>query len=259
LAVILEIIFVGTGSGKTQLKRFHTSLFIKNGNHNLLIDTGDGISKALLYQNINLNDIDSIFITHTHADHFSGISSLLTQMKMAKRIKPLKIFVNNLFINFVRSFLYYSFLFPKTFNFEVKILGFDSDIEIKLNDSFSLIPIKNTHIYNKYNVNVLPNNIFTSNSVFIKSKDSSVYYSSDISSISDLTPIYKFNPKYFIVESTHISFNELVNFIINSDLFKTFLVHINDNDGIVEKYSELEDEIRKKMFLTFDGMNSILT
>ena len=255
----MEVIFVGTGSGKTQLKRFHTSLLIKTGNHNLLVDTGDAISKALLIANLDINLIDSIYITHTHADHFSGIASLLTQMKMAKRIKPICLYIHNSFVSFARNFLYHSFLFPETFDFEMKIIGFNFDSEINIADILYLLPIKNGHISNKYNVNSIPDINFISSSVLIKNENILTYYSSDIDSISDLSPINKFQPKYLIVESTHILFDELIEFINNSKMQKTFLVHINDEDGIVENYNKLSNELKSKIILTIDGMCGTLT
>ena len=255
----MEVVFVGTGSGKTQLKRFHTSLLIKSENHNLLFDTGDGISKALLTANLDVNLIDSIYITHTHADHFSGIASLLTQMKMAKRTKPICLYIHNSFVSFVRNFLYHSFLFPETFNFEMKIIGFNFYSEISITKNFYILPIKNNHISNKYNVHYIPDINFISSSVLIKSKNILTYYSSDIDSISDLHLINTFKPKYLIVESTHILFDELIEFIDNSNIKKTFLVHINDEDGIVENYNKLSNKLKNKIILTIDGMFGTLT
>ncbi|MEO8398834.1 MAG: MBL fold metallo-hydrolase, partial [Ignavibacteriaceae bacterium] len=75
-----KIKFIGTGSGKTSLKRFHSSFLILNESYNLLVDTGDGISKALLLQNINYNSIDGILISHLHPDHYTGLPLLLVQM-----------------------------------------------------------------------------------------------------------------------------------------------------------------------------------
>ena len=67
-----ELKFIGTGSGKTSLNRFHSSFFIKTSNYNLLIDAGDGESKALLSQGIDFNTIDGILFTHLHPDHYTG-------------------------------------------------------------------------------------------------------------------------------------------------------------------------------------------
>ena len=87
-----SIVFVGTSSGKTSLKRFHSSLLVKSHSFNLLIDCGDGTSKALLSQGISIDLIDGILFSHLHPDHSAGFPSLIVQMKQLKRVKKLKIF-----------------------------------------------------------------------------------------------------------------------------------------------------------------------
>ncbi|MCK5087559.1 MAG: MBL fold metallo-hydrolase, partial [Melioribacteraceae bacterium] len=92
----MKVTFIGTGSGKVSLERFHSSILVSKKNSNLLIDVGDSISRALLNLNISINSIDQILISHNHADHYSGIASLVTQMKLLERSKPLKIFTHQL-------------------------------------------------------------------------------------------------------------------------------------------------------------------
>jgi ribonuclease Z len=87
----VNIIFLGTGSGKTSLKRHHSSLLISSQKHNLLVDCGDGISSALIKQNISFCSIGAILISHMHADHYSGLASLITQMKLVGRKETLTI------------------------------------------------------------------------------------------------------------------------------------------------------------------------
>lgn len=254
----MEVTFVGTGSGKTLLNRFHTSLLIKSKNHTLLIDTGDGISKALLSSNIDITKIDTIFITHTHADHFSGIASLLTQMKMAQRIKPLNFYIHSSFVNFVRNLLFSSFLFPETFNFEFKILGFGFKTELKIDD-FKVLPFQNSHIINKYDIKYIPNINFVSSSLLISSSETSIHYTSDVGSLMDLSLFNEFKPKYLIVESTHIPISQIIEFLNNSHIKKAYLVHINDEDRIMEKHAELSNEIKNRLFLTNDGMRATMS
>ena len=88
----MKIKFIGTGSGKTSLNQFHSSLLLISKNYNLLVDAGDGISRALLFNEIEFNIIDGILLTHLHPDHFSGLATLIVQMKMMKRKNSLDIF-----------------------------------------------------------------------------------------------------------------------------------------------------------------------
>ena len=107
----MKVIFTGTGSGKASLKRNHSSFLISTRSYNLLVDAGDGISKALLSARIPFNSITGILLTHLHADHYSGLASLIVQMKMNKRKEQLDIFVHKDISGTVRNFIYQSYLY----------------------------------------------------------------------------------------------------------------------------------------------------
>ena len=182
----MELTFIGTGSGKTSLNRFHTSLLITEKDHNLLIDTGDGISKALLSSNVNVRSIDSILISHTHADHFSGITSLLTQMKIERRIEPLNILIHASFSDFLKKFINISFLFRESIGFELNIIEYNFDKSFNLEKDLEILPKQNSHIQSKdilTNYNWLK---FVSSSFLIRNNSLNIFYTADIASRNDL-------------------------------------------------------------------------
>ena len=108
-----SIVFIGTSSGKTSLKRFHSSLLVKSQSFNLLIDCGDGTAKALLSLGISLDLIDGILFSHLHPDHSAGFASLIVQMKQLKREKKLRIFCHKNLAETLKMFLHYSFVFTE--------------------------------------------------------------------------------------------------------------------------------------------------
>ncbi|WP_281533156.1 MBL fold metallo-hydrolase [Anaerocolumna aminovalerica] len=69
-----QVIVLGTGNAQA-LNCYNTCFALKEGNEYLLVDTGggNGILKQLNNQNIPLNQIHHIFITHEHTDHILGI------------------------------------------------------------------------------------------------------------------------------------------------------------------------------------------
>jgi ribonuclease Z len=101
----LEIKFLGTGSGKASLTRHHSSFLLSIGNYNLLVDAGDGISRAFLLQKIPFNSVDGILFSHFHPDHYAGIVSLIAQMKMESRENKLELFAHEGSIGFRRIYL----------------------------------------------------------------------------------------------------------------------------------------------------------
>ena len=254
----MEITFIGTSSGKTSLNRFHTSILITENDHNLLIDTGDGISKALLSSNVNVRSIDSILISHTHADHFSGITSLLTQMKIDGRTEPLNIYVHASFSDFLEKFINVSFLFRETIGFELNILGYEFDKSFRLENNLEILPKQNSHIQNKDNLTNYNWLKFVSSSFLIRNNSLNLYYSADIGSKNDLFLFDNFSIDYMITEATHIAFSEIVDAVKIIDPKECYLVHINDEELLKSDINKLSDEEKSKFQLTRDGMRVIL-
>jgi len=109
----VKITFIGTSSGKVSLTRFHSSLVISSEKFNLLVDAGDGISRALMSSGLRFNSTNGILFTHLHPDHFSGLPALIVQMKMMNRNEPLDIFIHESLKAVVEEFLISSYLLPE--------------------------------------------------------------------------------------------------------------------------------------------------
>lgn len=91
---MIEVIFLGTGSGWPRLERQPTSLLIKVDKKNILIDMGPGITRRLLETKHTLSDIDYLFISHFHPDHISDFIPFLQSVRYNlgyKKDKPLLI------------------------------------------------------------------------------------------------------------------------------------------------------------------------
>lgn len=92
---MLQITFLGTVSGIPTRDRNHSAIIFEHytdTKETLLFDCGEGTQKQLLTAGINFMDIDNIFISHWHADHFAGLIPLIQTMNLEKRKKELKIY-----------------------------------------------------------------------------------------------------------------------------------------------------------------------
>lgn len=89
---MLEIVFLGTGSGIPSRKRNHSAIWLHYDQDNMLWDCGEGTQRQILKAGINFMKIDRIFITHWHADHWAGIIGLVQTMNLENRKKPLYIY-----------------------------------------------------------------------------------------------------------------------------------------------------------------------
>jgi ribonuclease BN (tRNA processing enzyme) len=70
---------------------FNTSLLVRTGDAAFLLDCGFSIPPRV-WQNVNdPNEIDAVYISHAHADHFFGMPALLGRFWEDGRTKPLTI------------------------------------------------------------------------------------------------------------------------------------------------------------------------
>lgn len=249
----MQLNFIGTGSGRTSLKRFHSSLLFKTNEKNILIDVGDSVSRALLNQDIHFNSITDIIISHYHSDHLAGLPSLLTQMIIKERMEPLKIYTHSELVKSIIAFLEISNIFTKKLNFHFEIIPFNFDKEFKVSDNFKFTSKQNTHITNKHGIDNNDLRFISSSFLFTVGKKK-IVYTSDVGSSKDLYLLNDIQADLFITETTHLSFNDLENAAIILNSAKIYLTHIDDETELKNWHNNLSEKKRKKFLLAFDGM-----
>ena len=92
---MLNVTFLGTVSGIPSLNRHHPAIVLEyftDERDVLLFDCGENAQRQLMKSGVSFMQIDKIFITHWHADHFAGLIPLIQTMNREKRKAPLTIF-----------------------------------------------------------------------------------------------------------------------------------------------------------------------
>ncbi len=84
---------IGTASGKPVPHRRHASLLVEMDGVFHLLDAGEGAASAISGMDIDIEQLGSLWISHTHADHIAGLPMLLQGMHLARRRTPLDILV----------------------------------------------------------------------------------------------------------------------------------------------------------------------
>ena len=84
--------FLGTSGSAPTARRAPSALLIRRGGDRLLFDCGEGTQRQLLRSSIGLVDLEQIFITHFHADHYLGLPGLLKTFALRMREAPLTIY-----------------------------------------------------------------------------------------------------------------------------------------------------------------------
>lgn len=87
----LSVVFVGTAGSTPTPRRGLSSLLIRRGGDQLLIDCGEGTQRQLI-RSVGLVDLEHIFLTHFHADHILGIPGMLKTFTLRGREAPLTIY-----------------------------------------------------------------------------------------------------------------------------------------------------------------------
>ncbi len=249
-----EVKFIGTSSGKVSLKRFHSSFLIKTEKYNLLVDAGDGISKAILIQHIGFNSIDGILISHLHADHYSGIPSLIAQMKMNERKKDLWIYVNKNLIVFIEELINKSYIFLERLGFKIHFIGFMNDDVVHINEKFNFLAKQNSHLNDYVKFDKQNRLDFSCSSFLFKINKCGLFYTGDIGSSKDLYLFKEFKIDYVISECTHVNFEEVILAFNQLKAKKLFLTHLSDEDEeqILKMKSDSTQE--EKILFASDGL-----
>lgn len=87
----LDVVFLGTGGSMPSARRNTASVLVRRGGDRLLFDCGEGTQRQM-QRSVGLIPVDSVFITHLHADHYLGLPGLLKSYDMQDRVEPLDIY-----------------------------------------------------------------------------------------------------------------------------------------------------------------------
>ncbi|SEL28397.1 MBL fold metallo-hydrolase [Parapedobacter koreensis] len=87
----LTVAIIGCGDAFGSGGQLHTCFYIKAPHSSLLLDCGATAYYGIKKQGINMDDIDTIVISHFHGDHYGGVPFLLLEEAVRRREKPLTI------------------------------------------------------------------------------------------------------------------------------------------------------------------------
>ncbi len=86
----LSVFFAGTAGSVPTLRRGLPAVLVRRGGERILVDCGEGTQRQLV-SSVGLADLDEIFLTHFHADHWLGLPGLLKTFDLRARERPLTV------------------------------------------------------------------------------------------------------------------------------------------------------------------------
>jgi ribonuclease Z len=87
----LSLFFAGTAGSVPTARRGLPALLLRAGGDRILFDCGEGTQQQLL-RSIGLPELDVVFITHYHLDHWLGIIGILKTFDLRGRERPLTVY-----------------------------------------------------------------------------------------------------------------------------------------------------------------------
>jgi ribonuclease Z len=87
----LDVVFIGTAGSAPSARRALPATLVRRGGDRLLFDCGEGTQRQLL-KSIGLIELEDVFLTHFHADHFLGLPGMLKTFSLRGRERPLTVY-----------------------------------------------------------------------------------------------------------------------------------------------------------------------
>jgi ribonuclease Z len=86
----LSVVFLGTGGSVPSARRATACVLIRSGGARVLVDAGEGAQRQMI-NSTGLVQVDDVYITHFHADHYLGLPGLLKTYDLMERQAPLRV------------------------------------------------------------------------------------------------------------------------------------------------------------------------
>lgn len=88
----LDIVFLGTSASVPTAGRAPTAILLRRGGERLLFDCAEGTQRQLMRSTLGLPELEEIFFTHFHADHYLGLPGMLKTFSLRQRELPLTLY-----------------------------------------------------------------------------------------------------------------------------------------------------------------------
>jgi len=83
--VDLDLVFLGTSASMPSAQRAPAAFLLRRGGERLLFDCAEGTQRQLQRSSVGLPELEEIFLTHFHADHFLGLPGMLKTFALRGR------------------------------------------------------------------------------------------------------------------------------------------------------------------------------
>jgi ribonuclease BN (tRNA processing enzyme) len=226
---------LGSSSGMPQADRACTGYLLKTGENLTLIDCGGGVTSSFLRCGFDPLDVDRAFVSHSHPDHCCELPLFIQMVYLARRTRPLDIYLPEEFVKPFRAFLPAVYVIPEKLPFELNLHGYIDGFVFE--NGFTLRAIGNRHLagYAEYVGDLQLANKMQCHCFRIEVPASSgksakcLFYSADVRDFADIRPQLD-GVDYAVLELTHIDLEQFFEFAPTASVGEFIISHLGDAD-----------------------------
>jgi len=141
--MLLKITFLGTSGTIPSVNRNPSAILVQFGGDRILFDCGEGTQRQMMIAKTGFRNLNNIFITHLHTDHFIGLFGLIETMSLNERKEKLNVYVPKQNEDFLKA-LFKAFGYHNL-NYPIEVIGLSDGDEINFG-RFKIVAFKTDHI-----------------------------------------------------------------------------------------------------------------
>ncbi len=227
-----SLLFLGTSPGEPVADRFFSAALFECDQFKCLIDAGEPVSQRLKAFGISTTEIDAILLTHAHSDHLGGLPMVIQSALLAGRTRELPLFLPEEMIHPLKDWLSALYLPIDKLPFPLAFHPWETGIAFPIGP-MRVTPVQGTHL-DKIRSRLDPTNTsrFRSYSLRIDAGETALIFSGDIGGVTDLEPLVQSSSDLMVCELSHITPEELVDFVVQHRLPRVAVTHALESSAV---------------------------
>ncbi|AAB90300.1 MULTISPECIES: ribonuclease Z [Archaeoglobus] len=150
--MLFKITFLGTSGTIPSVERNSPAIFVQFGGQRMLFDCGEGTQRQMMIAKTGFRNLDNIFITHLHTDHFIGLFGLIETMSLNERSRELNVYSPRAEV--LRA-LFEAFGYDQL-NYDIRVRELKDGEEVKF-DGFKVVAFRTEHIVKSVGYAIIEN------------------------------------------------------------------------------------------------------